>query len=82
MTKQKILTEKQKTITLWIKDFIGINWYAPTSQEVGDAHEMTKKAAYDHIKAIIKKGYMKSSGGQARTLNFKDCPDLDKDIKR
>ncbi len=64
----KDLTEKQLKILAFIEEFMAENRYPPTIREVGDKFEITAKGAYDHLKAIEKKGYIKSGRNRSRAI--------------
>ena len=55
----KTLTDKQQLILNFIKDSINDSGFPPTVREIGDKFGITVKGAYDHIKAIEKKGFIK-----------------------
>ena len=52
------LTEKQSKVLAFIKAFKIANGYPPTIREIGSEFHITVKGAYDHVKAIEKKGYI------------------------
>lgn len=66
----KDLTDKQQQIISFITDFIMEKGYPPTIREVALGFEITAKGAYDHLKALEKKGYIKTSKNQSRGLEL------------
>lgn len=68
MATQKKLTEKQEFILDYIKDQIRENGFPPTVREVGDKFKITVKGAYDHLKAIEKKGFIKTEQNKSRAI--------------
>jgi repressor LexA len=64
----KDLTEKQQLILNFIKEMIDNSGFPPTVREVGDRFGITVKGAYDHIKAIEKKGYIKTENNKSRAM--------------
>ncbi len=64
----KKLTEKQEKIFIFIKNCIKDSGFPPTVREIGDNFEITVKGAYDHIKAIEKKGFIKTEQNKSRAI--------------
>jgi len=64
----KDLTEKQQLILNFIKEMINDSGFPPTVREIGDRFGITVKGAYDHIKAIEKKGYIKTEQNKSRAM--------------
>ena len=64
----KKLTEKQELIFDFIKDKIKDCGFPPTVREIGEKFEITVKGAYDHIKAIEKKGFIKTEQNKSRAI--------------
>lgn len=62
------LTEKQDRVFLFIQDFIDNEHYPSSIREVAEHFRMTVKGAYDHIKAIEKKGYIRRDPRKARGI--------------
>ncbi len=71
MTKKqtvKQLTLKQEDILSFIKDSIREEGFPPTVREIGDHFSITVKGAYDHVKAIEKKGFIKMEQNKSRAI--------------
>ncbi len=66
----KELTERQELVLKFITDVIKERGYPPTVREIGDQFEITAKGAYDHLKAIEKKGYLKTTPNQSRAIEL------------
>jgi repressor LexA len=65
---QKELTIKQEKIFEFIKYQIKDSGYPPTVREIGDQFNITVKGAYDHVKAIEKKGYIRTEQNKSRAI--------------
>jgi repressor LexA len=66
----KDLTEKQQIILNYIEDYINRQGYPPTIREIGDQFTITAKGAYDHLKAIEKKGFIKCEKNRSRAIEL------------
>jgi repressor LexA len=66
----KALTDKQQCIFDFIKETIEESGYPPTVREIGDRFGITAKGAYDHLKAIEKKGYIRCSTNKSRAIEI------------
>lgn len=66
--EKKKLTEKQDAIFVFIKENIRDSGFPPTVREIGDRFGITVKGAYDHIKAIEKKGFIKTEQNKSRAI--------------
>ncbi|HPC42881.1 MAG TPA: transcriptional repressor LexA [Spirochaetota bacterium] len=64
----KQLTTKQETILDFIKESIKDSGFPPTVREIGERFNITVKGAYDHVKAIEKKGYIKTEQNKSRAI--------------
>jgi repressor LexA len=64
----KKLTEKQDNIYKFIKKNIKESGFPPTVREIGEAFGITVKGAYDHVKAIEKKGYIQTEQNKSRAI--------------
>ncbi|MBN2077708.1 MAG: transcriptional repressor LexA [Spirochaetes bacterium] len=71
MTKKqtvKQLTIKQEDILGFIKNSIREEGFPPTVREIGEHFSITVKGAYDHVKAIEKKGFIKMEQNKSRSI--------------
>ncbi|MBE7411499.1 MAG: transcriptional repressor LexA [Leptospiraceae bacterium] len=66
----KELTEKQEEVLSYITNTIKDRGLPPTIREIGDEFGITAKGAYDHLKAIEKKGYIRTSKNQSRAIEL------------
>ncbi|MBI3394871.1 MAG: repressor LexA, partial [Spirochaetia bacterium] len=71
----KDLTDKQQAILKYIEEYIVGQGYPPTIREVGDRFTITAKGAYDHLKALEKKGYIKCEKNRSRAIELLRTPD-------
>jgi hypothetical protein len=63
----KVLTEKQSAIFWFVHARIRAG-RAPTIKEIGSKFRITSTAVFDHLRLIIKKGYLRRDGLLARGL--------------
>ncbi|HHU88396.1 MAG TPA: repressor LexA [Spirochaetales bacterium] len=63
----KKLTPRQAEVLEFIKEYIEENSYAPAVRDIARYFEVTVKAAHDHLKALEKKGAIRSSQGISRS---------------
>jgi len=66
----KDLTEKQEQVLQFIVDVVREKGFPPTIREIGDQFGITAKGAYDHLKAIEKKGFIRTSKNQSRAIEL------------
>ena len=64
----KTLTEKQRKIYDFVISYLNDQGYPPTIREIGNTFEITAKGAYDHLKAIEKKGYLRCHKNLSRAI--------------
>ncbi len=69
------LTNRQAQVLEFISDHLARHGYPPTVREVA-AHFgfRSPRAAHDHVKALQKKGYLRSVPGRSRTLELLKDP--------
>lgn len=64
-------TPRQLEILRFIADHIGEHGFAPTVQEIGDAHGIkSKNATVDHLRALMAKGLLEHSSHKARSFTL------------
>jgi repressor LexA len=68
----KQLTIKQEKIFDFIKGSIKGSGFPPTVREIGEQFKITVKGAYDHVKAIEKKGYIRTEQNKSRAIVILD----------
>jgi repressor LexA len=66
------LTDRQIEVMEFIQEFIRENTYPPTIREIASSFNFSVKAAYDHVKAIEKKGIIKTGNNKSRSLEIMD----------
>ena len=62
------LTARQEEIFNFIRTFIRERGYPPSVREVGEHFRIYPRAAFDHLKALERKGYLKRRGSMSRCL--------------
>ncbi len=73
---EKKLTAKQQLIYDFIKEAIRESGFPPTVREIGEQFGITVKGAYDHMKAIEKKGFIRTEQNKSRAIVVLDTDDL------
>jgi repressor LexA len=66
----KELTERQDEVLNFIINVMKEKGFPPTIREIADQFSITAKGAYDHLKAVEKKGYIKTSKNQSRAIEI------------
>ncbi len=66
----KELTGRQKVILEFIEEYQNARHGAPTIREIADNFGISVKGAYDHLKAIEKKGYMRLGENRSRSIEL------------
>ncbi len=66
----KDLTKRQEEVVLFIQGYIQSHGYPPTIRDIGNNFGISVKAAYDHVKALKKKGVLRSSESRSRSLEI------------
>jgi repressor LexA len=62
------LTTRQKEIFDFVRSFIKERGYPPSVREIGEHFNIYPRAAFDHLKALEKKGYLKRRSSMSRGL--------------
>jgi repressor LexA len=62
------LTYRQEEVLSFIKDFVSENHYPPTYRDIGKRFNITMKGAFDHVKALERKGVISHTTGIARSI--------------
>ncbi|MBN2508629.1 MAG: transcriptional repressor LexA [Spirochaetales bacterium] len=70
----KKLTQRQKEVVDFVAAYIEDHHYPPTIREIARNFEISVKGAYDHIKALEKKGAIKSGASKSRALELLTRP--------
>ena len=66
----KNLTQRQSEILQFIKEFLTEKHYSPSIREIASYYSITPKGAYDHVKALEKKGYIAVSHNKSRSISL------------
>lgn len=66
----KKLTERQEEVLSFIKRFINTNKYPPTMREIASSFQITANGAYDHVKALEKKGRIHCDVNRSRAIGI------------
>ena len=61
------MTERQRDILEFIKSFSSRHGVPPTVREIGEQFKVTPRAAFDHLKALERKGELQRRVGAGRT---------------
>jgi len=68
----KQMTKKQQEVYEFIVARIERQGFPPTVREIGENFEISVKGAYDHLKAIERKGFIKCSSSKSRAIEIMD----------
>jgi repressor LexA len=66
------LTERQREVLEFIKDFAAENGYPPTVREIGAHFGFVPRSVFDHLKALARKGYIRRRSSKSRSLEILD----------
>ncbi len=66
----KSLTQRQQEVLDFIAGFVEDHAYPPTIREIADRFDISVKGAYDHVKALEKKGKLKLGENRSRALEI------------
>ena len=64
----KAITRRQSEVLEYIKAFISDHHFPPTIREISAHFGISVKGAYDHVKALEKKHYIKIDNNRSRTI--------------
>ena len=64
----KGVTKRQDEVLDFIKEFLLRNKFPPTIREIANHFEISVKGAYDHIKALEKKGFIHCNQNRSRAI--------------
>jgi repressor LexA len=64
------LTSRQREIFDFVRTFINEKGYPPSVREIGEHFHIYPRAAFDHLKALEKKGYLRRRGAMSRGLEI------------
>jgi repressor LexA len=66
----KGLTQRQREVLNFIREFIRLNRYPPTIREIATNFRFSVKGSYDHVKALEKKGYLRCHENRSRAIEI------------
>jgi repressor LexA len=66
----KTLTVRQKEVLDFISSYIEEHAYPPTIREMAERFAISVKGAYDHVKALEKKGHIRLGENRSRALEL------------
>jgi repressor LexA len=64
------LTSRQREIFNFVRTFIREMGYPPSVREIAEHFNIYPRAAFDHLKALEKKGYLRRRGSMSRSLEL------------
>lgn len=77
------LTHRQQEVLGFIRQFTQRHGVPPTVREIGGRFRVTPRAAFDHLRALERKGYLRrraTSGRTSRALTLADRPTAVREI--
>lgn len=78
----KAITKRQSEVLDYIKAFIRDHKFPPTIREISDRFNISVRGAYDHVKALEKKHFLRLGSNRSRTIEVLDSePDGDRTIE-
>ncbi len=66
----KNVTKRQHEVILFIQDHLKAHGYPPTIREIGSHFSFSVKAAFDHVKALEKKGILRCNENRSRAIEI------------
>lgn len=66
----KTMTARQQAVLDFIAGFLEEHAYPPTIREIADSFSISVKGAYDHVKALEKKGKLRLGENRSRALEI------------
>lgn len=75
----KGLTQRQREVFDFIREFIHKNRYPPTIREIAVNFKFSVKGSYDHVKALERKGYLRCHGNRSRAIEVIRDAEADKE---
>ena len=69
----KGLTDRQQLVYDYIKSYLKEHGFPPTIREIADNFDVSVKGAYDHVKAIERKGFISTSNNRSRAIELHEA---------
>jgi repressor LexA len=76
----KTLTDRQNEVLQFISSFLGEHAYPPTIREIAERFSISVKGAYDHVKALEKKGRIRLGENRSRAIEIVRREPLDQGV--
>ncbi len=67
----KGLTNRQRQILDFIKEFILVHKYPPSIREIASEFNISSSGAHDHLKALVRKGEISFDSNRSRAIDVK-----------
>ncbi len=64
----KVITKRQSEVLSYISAFIHDHKFPPTIREISESFSISVKGAYDHVKALEKKRFIRLDNNRSRTI--------------
>ena len=77
------LTRRQQEVLTFIRTFSQRHGVPPTVREIGERFHVTPRAAFDHLRALERKGYLRrrvTTGRSSRALTLAERPTAAREI--
>ncbi|MCG8480496.1 MAG: transcriptional repressor LexA [Spirochaetales bacterium] len=68
------ITSRQQEVLEFIRRFVAENKYPPTIREISEHFGISVKGAYDHVKALQRKGAIRCDTNRSRAIEVLDDP--------
>ena len=68
----KAITRRQNEVLSYIKAFVHDHKFPPTIREISESFSISVKGAYDHVKALERKQFIKIDNNRSRTIEVLD----------
>ena len=68
----KSLTDRQRQVLSFISAYIGEHKYPPAVRDLAGHFAISTKGAYDHLKALERKGYIRCADHRSRAIEVAD----------
>lgn len=73
----KDITKRQQEVLTFIKGFVSRHKYPPTIREIAANFGVSVKGAYDHVKALERKEYIRLNTNRSRTIEILETEEAD-----
>jgi repressor LexA len=77
------LTDRQREVLDFIQSFTAAHGVPPTVREIGGRFHVTPRAAFDHLRALERKGYLRrrtTAGRTSRALTLAVAPSTTREV--